>query len=69
MASRDHFYYDFTCSKCGENGRIHWSENDHPFMKHIDRRLEKLDGNFSGSMIDENDALITCKSCGNKFKK
>jgi predicted RNA-binding Zn-ribbon protein involved in translation (DUF1610 family) len=69
MASRDHFYYDFICPQCGENGRIHWSENDYPFMKHHDRRLEKLEGNFSGSMLDEKDALITCKSCGNKFKK
>lgn len=69
MASRDRFSFQFSCPACGQKGVIHWSENDYPFMTNNDRRLEEIDGNFFGSMIDEYDATICCKQCGHKFVK
>lgn len=60
MASRDHFCFNFSCPSCGQNGVILFSENDYLFMTRNERRLEKLEGNFSGDMVDDDDAMLTC---------
>lgn len=67
MAARDRYTVDVTCPKCGEKGLLHISENDYPFMRRLDKKIDSIEGNFSGKMSGESDIHLTCGKCGECF--
>ena len=64
MAARDRYSVSVKCSKCGETGVIHYSENDYPFMNSLDQEVDKIEGRFTARNIDKNRVEITCSACG-----
>lgn len=67
MASRDRYSSKIKCPKCTEEGLLHISEDDYPFMKNLHRAVDKVDGNFHATMSGEFEIKITCKACGEEF--
>jgi C4-type Zn-finger protein len=64
MAARDRYDYAVTCPSCGESGRVFVSEDDYPFMKSLNKEIEKIEGKFIAKQIDANTIKITCSVCG-----
>ena len=56
------------CPKCKQSGVLKVTENDYPFMRKLDRSVTCAEGDFDASMIDDSNAKIRCKICGEIFK-
>ena len=67
MEARDRYTSRIKCPKCTEEGVLHISENDYPFMKKLRRDVDKVEGNFIATMHGEFEIKITCKTCGEGF--
>lgn len=67
MAARDRYTSKIKCPKCAEEGVLHISEDDYPFMKKLHRAVDKVEGNFNAAMHGEFEIKITCKACGEGF--
>ncbi len=67
MASRDRYTIKIKCPKCSEEGVLHISEDDYPFMKKLNRDIDKVEGKFTAVMCGEFKIEILCKSCGESF--
>ena len=64
MAARDRYTRNIECTNCGAKGLLHISENDYPFMKRLDREVDKVIGEFVANMQGDRDIRITCQLCG-----
>lgn len=69
MASRDRFEWKIICPKCSNEGTLHVSENDYPFMKKLDRHIDSIEGNFKAEMRSDFDANVICGNCGEIFTR
>ncbi len=67
MAARDRYSYEILCPSCKQTGRLHVSEEDHPYITNPDRTVDKIDGEFSAEVKDGIEVLITCTNCGTNF--
>lgn len=67
MAARDRYTLKIKCPKCHEEGVIHISEDDYPFMKKLHRAVDKVEGMFIAGMNGEYDIQIICQSCKKEF--
>ena len=67
MAARDRYTSRIKCPKCKEEGVLHISEDDYPFMKKLHRDVDKVEGNFCAAMHGEFKIKVTCKACGEEF--
>ena len=68
MAARDRIEIEITCPQCAQKGQLDVSENDYPFMKKLNRTIDRIQGNFEAICVGFS-YRITCKACGNKFEK
>jgi len=72
MAARDRYDVDIECPKCKGKGVLHMSENDYPFMRSVDRRIDQVDGNFTARIVMKTRVEkieINCGSCSETFEK
>lgn len=68
MAARDRYGYDLKCDRCGSEGRIECSEDDYPFMRSPDFRVDSLTGPFTVAKLGETSVMtdVVCNSCREK---
>ena len=68
--SRERYTYTRTCPKGGRKVDIECTENDHPYMKSFDHRIEKLTEGFFVSQRGDTatQTKITCRGCGAEAK-
>jgi len=67
MAARDRYTTPIECPKCKEKGVLHLSENDYPFMRKLNRKLDRIDGRFSATTQGDLAITVSCKACGHEF--
>ena len=67
MAARDRYTSKIKCPKCHEEGVLHISEDDYPFMKNLHRAVDKVDGKFIACMQGEFEIKIIRQSCNEEF--
>ncbi|TMO87684.1 hypothetical protein CWC12_10420 [Pseudoalteromonas ruthenica] len=65
--TRERYPVQIKCGECKQEGTLTISENDYPFMRNLDRAVRVKHGEFEAHMINDDDAQVTCLSCGNKF--
>ena len=64
MSSKDKYTIKIKCPNCKGEGRLFISENDYPFMKKLNRKVEDVKGNFTASMASEESIKVVCNTCG-----
>ena len=67
MAARDQYTLEVTCPECGNKGVIHISEDDYPFMKNLNRTVDRIVGTFTAIADRNNKVPVECK-CGHKVR-
>ncbi|MEQ1665569.1 MAG: hypothetical protein ABL927_09365 [Bdellovibrionales bacterium] len=63
MAARDRYTLEVGCSECETTGVIHISENDYPFMRRIDKQVDKIVGPFVASVEEGLHLSAKCSQC------
>ena len=63
MSTREQFSYFITCIRCGNEGELHISEDDYPFMRNPNRAVEEVEGEFTAEVIDGQTVQVTCQLC------
>ncbi len=65
MAARDDWSVSLICPKCGKGGEAEFSENDYPFMKKSDFRVESVSQGFEVSKHGDTSCTteIICSDC------
>ncbi len=65
MAARDRWDFELRCPKCGAVGRAYVSEDDHPWMRDPNFRVDEIDGEFQIKRLGSTGAATTyeCKVC------
>ena len=66
--ARERYNVSIACPNCGQAGALKVSENDYPFMRKLDRNVTCVEGEFDAAMVNDNDAKVICKKCGQEFK-
>ena len=68
--SKERYTYTRTCPNCGRLADVECTENDHPYMKSFDHRVEKLTDGFVVSQRGDtaSQTRITCQACGVEAK-
>jgi len=69
MAAREHYTSPIECPKCGQKGVLHLSEDDYPFMRDPRIEIDLVAGAFNAQGEEKGVVRITCRSCGERFKK
>lgn len=69
MAARDKYDIDIACPHCLNKGKAGISENDYPFMRSRDARVQRLPNSFKLVSSDEsnNKAQVLCLNCDSEF--
>lgn len=67
MAARDRYSVGVKCPKCGLEGTLHLSEDDHPYMSNPHRSVDRVDGDFQASVARGVDVNVECGKCGEHF--
>lgn len=68
MAARDRYTYEVVCPQCGQKGRFHVSEDDHPYMRNPHRKVDDVEGQFSASVNRGVHVQATCLQCRHAFE-
>ena len=68
MSTREQFSYFITCIRCGNEGELHISEDDYPFMRNPNRAVEEVEGEFTAEVIDGQTVQVTCQLCNTTFQ-
>jgi predicted small lipoprotein YifL len=66
MAARDRYTSRVICPGCGQEGVLHISEDDYPFMSHVNRAVDKVEGKFHAEAPDGVHVVVSCAACGAK---
>lgn len=66
--ARERYDAKIKCPSCNQERTLRVSENDYSFMKKLDRSITVANGDFEAKMINDSDALISCKSCSSEFQ-
>lgn len=68
MAARDRWEKPIHCSKCGQDGLIGLSQDDHPFMSrnNWETEIDYVKGEFTAEKKFNSEVLVKCKKCGNE---
>lgn len=67
MAARDRYRSIIKCPNCGQNGILHISEDDHPYIRNPHREIDEIEGSFDASVYDGREIKVTCKDCNVNF--
>lgn len=67
MAAREQVTYGLECSKCGQKGEVHCTENDHPYMTSVDIAVKRVTGDFDVTKHSDSDLAVTCRHCHTKY--
>lgn len=67
MAARDRFEVAIACPECKQEGRLHLSEDDHPYIRAPHREVDGVDGAFNAEATDGHKVKLTCTLCNTKF--
>jgi hypothetical protein len=67
MGTRDRFTSKVTCPKCEREGVLHISEEDYRFSP-PDRSIDKIDGNFSATILRGVRMRLKCGNCGEQWE-
>lgn len=63
--SREYWTNEVTCPACGAKGTVDVSENDYPFMRDRDRRVDGASEGFTAFVsADGRTIQTTCVKCG-----
>lgn len=68
MAARDRYSIDMRCESCKTACQVHLSENDYPFMRDADRRVDGVAGPIRAYMEDR-DLVVECTKCSSVLSK
>jgi hypothetical protein len=70
MAARDQWTSTRKCQKCGKQAEIEFSENDYPFMRKADLRVESITPGFKVRRLGDTalSTEIVCSDCGELAK-
>lgn len=65
MAARDRFTLDLACKHCGTSGMARVSEDDHPYMRSPDFRVDSIPTDFVVTKEAERmmETEIACAHC------
>jgi hypothetical protein len=64
MAARDHYEIKVTCTGCDEIAVIEISEDDFPFMKRANQKVEHIKGDFTAEKRADFLIAVHCMKCG-----
>ena len=67
MSARDRYSYGITCPACGQAGKFFVSEDDHPYIRNPDRRVDRIEGDFLSTVADGILVTAFCKKCETTF--
>ena len=67
MGARDRYTVAIKCSKCGQEGSLHLSEDDHPYITDPCLSVGGVQGNFNAAKHGLSDVQVTCKECEHVF--
>ena len=67
MAARDHYTTKITCPNCQQKGKLHISEDDHPYMKNPHRSVDQIEGDFNTDVKDGIEVVLLCNQCNTSF--
>ena len=67
MAARESYSYEVSCPNCGQKGRFHVSEEDHPYIRNLHRTVDEIEGNFSASVEGGQKVHAKCIDCNATF--
>ena len=69
MAARDRFDIALKCPNCGNEGVARVSEDDYPFMRSPDFRIDSLPSGFIETKSAERrqDTEVMCFTCKTRF--
>ena len=70
MAARDNWSVSLKCPKCGKAGEAEFSEDDYPFMRKSDFRVETISQGFQVRKYGGTSSAteIICSDCGELAK-
>ena len=70
MAARDRYHWDVSCPTCGTSGRVHVSEDDHPYITNPHFAVDDIDGPFRVHSYGRTSTPteIACVQCGRVVK-
>ena len=66
MSARERYSFEIECPKCSHKGTVHVSEDDHPYMTKLHRKIDEVKGEFLVQM-DKAGYAITCTKCQTAF--
>jgi hypothetical protein len=67
MAARDRYTSKVVCPKCGQEGVLHISEDDHPYMRNPHRAVDEIEGEFKAAVTKGVQIAVICTMCSAKF--
>jgi hypothetical protein len=68
MAARDRYTTNITCPDCQQKGKLHLSEDDHPYMTNPHRTVDQIEGDFGAVVKDGIKVLLRCNKCNSSFE-
>ena len=70
MAARDRWTVSLACVACETTGEARVSEDDYPFMKQLDFRVDSIDPGFVVKRAGDSSTLTeyACATCGGAAK-
>lgn len=66
--TRESYDASIECADCRQSGALRVSENDYPFMRKLNRSIQCAEGDFEAKIVNDSEAIVTCKKCGQEFK-
>jgi len=65
MAAREHYKVKIACQGCGAVAMLVISEEDHPYVKRLDRAIDSVEGDFTARLEGRHDdVFVHCNKCG-----
>jgi hypothetical protein len=68
MAARDKYSYVVTCTKCASTALFNVSEDDYPFMRGPNRKIDGIVGDMTGRVEKGVIVWARCGTCKTEFK-
>jgi len=67
MAAKQRYTTLVVCPQCGEQGTLHVSEDDHPYMSSPRRAVDRVEGAFLASVSNHVEVQVICNKCNTEF--
>lgn len=67
MAAKERYTTPVVCPRCGEQGTLHVSKDDHPYMCSPRRAVDRVEGAFLASVSNHVDVQLIYNRCNAEF--